>query len=454
MDIKDKVLRDHIPGVVGYKTLAEKYGISPKTVESWIRRARKKEVEGQEEREIQKQDMGDHYIVTSGKRNITITKNKLDKIYKMYAGGSSITINHACNELNIPRRDFMLIKTAFRITHDEVPYREEVINSTPIEELVEDTLENKKHQYFIKLQQEEIKELKKEVDKYRKKDYWLNKIHGLVTEGLEEFTRTYQGPTILLQKNKTAKMLEVPIVDLHLGKLSWRPETGENYDSKIAEKRFMSVIYDVSNRIKDKDFQKIVFPVGNDFFNFDNINGETNKGTLQSNDSRLHKMYLKGCELLIKAIDILKEFAPVHMILIPGNHDMLTSFYAVDKVATHYKNDITAECDPSTRKYIEFGNCLIGFTHMDKERKRIEGNMQVEARESWGRTLYHEWHGGHLHSEQVKETNGIKIRNLTSITGVDAWHSQNGYVGALAVNQSFVWDSEKGLTDILYTSVV
>jgi len=37
---------------------------------------------------------------------------------------------------------------------------------------------------------------------------------------------------------------------------------------------------------------------------------------------------------------------------------------------------------------VEFGKCLIGFTHGDKEKKRIFGNMQVEVPEAWGRTLY------------------------------------------------------------------
>ena len=66
----------------------------------------------------------------------------------------------------------------------------------------------------------------------------------------------------------------------------------------------MEVIYDVVERAKGIEFEQIVFPIGNDFFKYDTINGETTRGTAQSNDSRWQKMYLKGNELLIKAIDI------------------------------------------------------------------------------------------------------------------------------------------------------
>ena len=79
--------------------------------------------------------------------------------------------------------------------------------------------------------------------------------------------------------------------------------------------------------------------------------------------------------------------------------------------------------------------------------------MQVEAREAWGRTKYHEMHMGHLHSEQTKETNGIIFRNLSSFTGTDNWHHQNGYVGAVKKCQSFLWDKKKGLRTIFISSI-
>jgi hypothetical protein len=94
-----------------------------------------------------------------------------------------------------------------------------------------------------------------------------------------------------------------------------------------------------------------------------------------------------------------------------------------------------------------------GFTHGDKEGKRLGGIMQVEQAKNWGLTKYKEWHMAHLHSEQVKEENGIIIRTISSVCGTDAWHTDSGYVGAIQKAQSFVWDYETGL-DMIINSVI
>jgi hypothetical protein len=111
--------------------------------------------------------------------------------------------------------------------------------------------------------------------------------------------------------------------------------------------------------------------------------------------------------------------------------------------------------DPLSRKYIEWGQVLIGFGHGDSEKKKIGSLMPIEAREAWGRTKYHEFHAAHFHSEKaVNEENGIIVRYVSSPTSTDNWHYESGYVGAVKKAQSFVWDKEFGLTDILHTNIV
>lgn len=273
-----------------------------------------------------------------------------------------------------------------------------------------------------------------------------------IKEHFEEFSRIYKSPVVKHNPcSSNGKMLEVPIMDLHIGKLGWHEEVGEDYDHKIAEERFLTVVSDFINRTKHYKFDKILFPIGQDFFNFDSIDGTTTKGTRQDNDLRWQKLYLKGMELLVKAIDLLSVYAPVEVFYVSGNHDKMTSYYATNYIYAWYRNDenISVSIDPQARKYVEYGNCLIGYAHGDAERKRINGIMQIEAKEAWGRTLFREWHCGHLHSEHTSEENGIIIRNISSITGSDAWHIESGYVGAIKKAQAFIWDKEFGLTDII-----
>ena len=96
---------------------------------------------------------------------------------------------------------------------------------------------------------------------------------------------------------------------------------------------------------------------------------------------------------------------------------------------------------------------MLGFAHGNKEKKRIEKIMQVEASHLWSDSLYREFHLGHLHSEQVTEDGGIIIRNLPSVTGTDAWHHDSGYVGAVRKCMCFLWDKNKGL-DTIFNVVI
>jgi len=441
-----------------YYEIAQVLGITEKAVNHSVNRYRKQvgHKEGQEERRPTVDKVGEYYIVASGNRQTVVALEKLKQLKDLYCGDNSLTINQICRKLDMPRRDFYLIKTAFNITHDDVPFIDEELQERTLDDLVGETLEKRKENYFIKLQQEEIKQLKKEVEHYRKKDYLVGKVHSLIAEHMEGFINDYK-PVLPSspQTNGAKLMLEVSVFDLHLGKLAWKPETGENYDHKIADKRFMSVIHDITRRVEGRKFETIVFPIGQDFFNFDTLDGTTSVGTRQDNDLRWQKLFSKGVEMLIKATDIFTAYAPVHVVSVPGNHDKMTSFYAMQYLDAWYKDNrnVQINVEPKTRKYFEFGKCLIGFTHGDKEKKRIYGNMQVEAPEAWGRTKYREWHAGHLHSEHVKEEHGVIVRNLSSITGRDSWHCESGYVGAIAKSQSFVWDKEKGLQEILLTNI-
>lgn len=406
-------------------------------------------------------DKGDYWIITDGEDRFPITKAKYSAIRKDYCdpkGRKSryLKIPEICRKYNIRRKHFIMLKNAFGFIHDDIEYTDEEIAKDGIDALVEDHLERDKNEYFKKLNDREINKIIKENEAYRKKDYYINKIHDMVSSHFLEFAQNYK-PVKLPKKpkvNNSNRLLELSIVDLHLAKLSWSPETGENYDRHIAEERFMYVINDVLEEVQNMPLKKIIFPIGNDFFNFDNIKGSTSKGTPQHNDSRWQKMYLFGQELLIKAIDMLRQLAPVTVFVVPGNHDWLTSFHAIVNMNSWYRNDddVTVNTNPRSRKYVRFGNTLLGFTHLDKEKKRIYGCMQVEAKKDWGETKYHEWHGAHLHKELVKDDMGVVVRNLSCVSARDEWHYNNGYLPH-PHNQAFIWDYNKGLKYIINTEL-
>lgn len=409
-----------------------------------------KERKGFEERKPRVFKDDDVYTIVSAGRNehtVKISENALRQLKKYYCL-EKLTINQLCREMRIPRRDFYLIKTAFGITKDDAPYIDEDLINQPDDALVTDSLQEKKRLYFIKLQQKEIEQLRKENNEYRKQDYWLEKIAKLADEHITTFSKTYKGPNIIVPKCPAEQfMIEPNLLDLHLGKLGWAPETGENYDYKISRNRYFTVIDDIYNRMKNLKVERILFPIGSDFFQIDNNRGETTAGTSVDNDSRSQKLFLVGLDMVIESIDKFSTIAPVTVVEIPGNHDEQTSFFLMVALSKYYeKNDrVQVWTNLRVRKYVEFGINLIGFAHGHNEGKRILGNMQVEVPEAWGRTKIREWHVGHKHRYSETEENGVRVRELSALTGKDYWEFKKGYVGALTRSQTFVWNREKGL---------
>lgn len=251
-------------------------------------------------------------------------------------------------------------------------------------------------------------------------------------------------------------LFELPMMDFHLGKLSWLEETGQDYDLKIAEKLWRNVILDlISKAIKFGSIEKILFPIGQDFFHFDTPRGTTTAGTQLDTDTRWQKMFRKGVELLVWAIEELAKIAPVDVMWVPGNHDQMLSYAAVIGLYQRYSEstNIIVDTKASPRKYILFGKNLIGYSHGDKEGKRLQGLMQIEAPELWGKSVFREFHIGHLHTEMTITNNGIVFRQISAITASDAWHGENGFLGSTRQAQAFIWDKACGLQAILNSNI-
>lgn len=252
-------------------------------------------------------------------------------------------------------------------------------------------------------------------------------------------------------------LFELPIMDFHLGKLAWSGETGDDdYDLKVAGKLWRKTVDDLIDKACNfGKIEKIMFPIGQDFFHFDTPSVTTTAGTQLDSDTRWQKMFSKGVELLVWAVEQLRKIAPVEILWIPGNHDQMLSYAATVGLAQRYAEAKSVKVDLSAtpRKYRLYGKSLIGYSHGEKEGKRLEGLMQVEVPEMWGESVFREFHMGHLHTESTVTKNGIVFRRISAITAPDAWHVENGFIGSVRQAQAFMWDKEFGLQAILNSNV-
>ena len=282
--------------------------------------------------------------------------------------------------------------------------------------------------------------------------FHIKKLRNELIKEIQSFAPKY--PKFNYDKIKNGHLLEINIFDLHFGKLCWGLETGDNYDTKIASKRFLTAIDAIIKRSKGYDIKRIVFPVGNDFFNSDTRMNQTSAGTPQDEDVRWQKTFKAGRELLIAGIDLLSKVAPVDVVIVQGNHDWERSFYVGDVLSCWYHNNknVSVNNQPTPRKHYKFGNCLISYTHGNNEKVAdLPLLVASEVPKLWAETQFREIHIGHLHHKKeikfmsTNENKGMVVRYMRSLSGTDAWHNLKGYKGAIQACEAFIWCENEGL---------
>ena len=298
----------------------------------------------------------------------------------------------------------------------------------------------------------------------------------IIGEIFQEMIKDYEPPVYDWMpdkqvNNKEQNLLEISIFDLHIGKLAWGGETFENYDVKIARKRFLTSIEKLMQNAGGFNYERILFPVGNDFFNSDTMENTTTKGTQQDEDLRWQKTFDVGTRLLVDAINLMKQAGvPIDVVVIPGNHDFERSYYLGSFLSAWFKDDPTVDIDnhASPRKYYNYGNLLLGFTHGSEEKEAslpLLMATDISSKPLWSKTKFHEWHLGHIHrkrtvqydinkSRLLNEDLGVTIRYLSSLTGTEEWHHKKGYVGSTKAADGFVWNFDFGLVAHLNTNLI
>lgn len=240
------------------------------------------------------------------------------------------------------------------------------------------------------------------------------------------------------------EVLEVTYVDPHNGLLAWQTESGENYDLKIAQERFLKCAWDIVSRCKHKKIKRIILCMLGDVLHTANDNQTTEKGTLQSVDGRYVKITDTTEATIVNVIAILKSIAPVEVVWVSGNHSRISEYLVMRSVEKSF-SDVKFDIAPNPIKSIQIGNAMVGLAHGDMPKKNITNNIDREARMIGG-VKYIEQHCGHFHSEITTWVNGIIVRYLPSLCSSSAWEHQQGYLNFKAMI-SFVWSETNGIRE-------
>jgi hypothetical protein len=270
-------------------------------------------------------------------------------------------------------------------------------------------------------------------------------------------------------------LLVIDAADVHVGKLARTYETGQpEYNTDIATKRVQEGVKSLLLKSVSFNIDKIIFVIGNDILHTDNPRRTTTSGTPQDTVGQWWEMFLAAKMAYIKAIELMAQYADVHIIFCPSNHDYTSGWMLADTISSWFRNHENVHFGMNNmsvsinhRKYAVYGNNLLGFTHGDgAKEKDLAALMQYEAREMWGKTKYayiftHHTHHKHrktgndmLEKDHIGVTtlstsrvqrpeNSVYIETVRSPSPADGWHSRNGYVNQQAI-EAFIHNHENG----------
>lgn len=257
------------------------------------------------------------------------------------------------------------------------------------------------------------------------------------------------------QYSKNGKSLIVPIADLHIGLLSTMQANKNEYNMEIMERLYRDTISQIKERIVGQSFEQVVFVVGNDFLNTDNLANTTSHGTPQDSATFWYGIVDKAIELINVGINSFLEIAPVYVYNVVSNHDGQSMYGIMKVIEATFKNnkDVWVDTSPLPRKYHKFGKTLIALSHDMKLAVGLQ-TITTEAKDKWSECNKFYWLLAHLHTEMQYQKSGLlEIYRVPTISGYSRWSNEKAFISTEKKTQCFIVDSEYGILDTKYIIV-
>jgi len=259
-------------------------------------------------------------------------------------------------------------------------------------------------------------------------------------------------PKLARKTSKDGHLLVIDIADLHINKYANTDFAGDNYDSGVAVKRAIEGTQGLIDKASGFNIDKILFVVGNDVLNTDNVFKQTTKGTNQDTDLHWFKAFNIAKDCYVKCLELCLAVADVDVIHCASNHDLMSgSFLAVTLEAWFRNNkNITFNTSPKYRKYYQYHNTMIELEHGDKGKlANIPLIMAQEQPKMWAETkfryalLHHFHHQDKTNWKSGKDYIGVNVTYLRSPSSADLWHYENHFINLVAV-EAFVHSKDLG----------
>lgn len=335
-----------------------------------------------------------------------LNKDRVEQLKLIKAKG----ILDSCNSLEV---DPTTVKHLWKKTKQESLF---VKNPLYVEQLEKD---------FDVLKSDLIKDLKKHSPSYKK----INR-----------------------EKTKDGHLLVIDIADLHINKYATSELTGADYNSKIAVERAIEGTKGLLQKSIGFNIDKILFVIGNDVLNTDNLTKGTTKNTPQDTDVSWFEAFKIAKKCYVECIELCLQIADVDVVHCPSNHDFMSGCFLAETLQTHFRlsKNITFSTSPAYRKYYQYHSNMIELEHGDKG-KASDLPLVIAQSEPvmWSNTkfrycyLHHVHHSDKKQYQSSKDYIGVNVTYLRSPSSADVWHSDNSYFNMVAV-EAFIHSKENG----------
>ncbi len=225
----------------------------------------------------------------------------------------------------------------------------------------------------------------------------------------------------------------IPMGDPHFGLLSWKPETGEDFNLAMAEELTFGAVDKLVSRAPNAG-TGLLLNLGDYFHADDSTNRTPSGGNILDVDSRFQKIASVGFRAMIRCIErMLEKHEKVIVRNNPGNHDPHQARMLNIAVEARFHDNPRVFVDPSPSSFYfyRFGKVLIGSTHGDGAKLTdLPLIMATDVQHDWAAADYRVWHVGHFHHNQKlgqKDLTGCEVETHRTLAAGDAWHRHQGY---------------------------
>lgn len=231
------------------------------------------------------------------------------------------------------------------------------------------------------------------------------------------------------------------LTDSHVGMLSWRKETGADWDLEIAEET-LTGCFAAMIAASPSARTGIVNQLG-DFLHSDGLMPVTpTSGHILDQDGRFSKVVQVAVRVLRRIIAMaLEKHERVIVLLAEGNHDMASSVWLRVMFKALFENEPRVEVIDSELPYycMRHGKTMLGFHHGHmKKNDQLPLLFAAQFHEVWGATTKRYVHVGHRHHVEEKEHAGITVVQHPTLAARDAYAARGG------------WFADRQVTSITY----